>query len=357
MTENMEMMFDDVMAALFNCFDEEHIEYLFKPPTGVPVLAYGYYVLLEFVKYSYFASLPKYPLRYFIPYNATDNDHSERMRYARALDYTQGYKDINYNLLAENCNWDKEKMKSFEALLGKNMSSIDARISGYELSEMDFFEHTTVQELRIIKSYVENRLCSAKKVSNQTFIDYFDEYDAWVQMLIERSQKSDEDMVFASMAFFTLEWKYAFEYVYLVACKMEQDNIDEVDFYTTVAMWGPLDFESRLGINIHMDSRMIWERQQLIDDFIVNGVPDTMIRYRRQKYIEQVGLMALFNQLTSIDGGLYKDWFKNNTCMKDWASFLRDYNVFDAWHKKEWTNKRINKARKIFEMRPSFPEK
>jgi len=86
-----------------------------------------------------------------------------------------------------------EQKKQAEVLLKKDMSDMRNRIDGYELSEMGFFGHTNVQELGIIKSIVENRISSAKKVPNSVFLDLFDEYDRWVKNLIERSRKSDEE--------------------------------------------------------------------------------------------------------------------------------------------------------------------
>mgnify|MGYP007038293948 CR=1 FL=1 len=59
-------------------------------------------------------------------------------------------------------------------------------------------------------------------------------------------------------------------------------------------------------------------------------------------------------QFYLVEGGTYADWFKDNTDIHDWASFFREYNVFDTWHEKKWTNKKIKKARKILEMRAPY---
>ena len=346
-TPKMELMYDDVFHALFQCFPQEHIEFLFSPPM----------ILLEFIKYSYFETVEKFPLRHFIPYSSSDDNHSERMRYARSLKYTQKYKNITYQQLIENEDINSEQKKKLEVLLKKDMSDIHNRPEGYKLSEMDFFEHTNIQELGIIKSIVENRISSTKKVSNACFLDLFDAYDRWDGNLIERSRKSDEDMVFASIAFFTLEWKYSMELIYLVAGYMEERQIEEVDYYTLLGLTGSIVFDSRLGGKISHDSRMIKERQYVIEDLITNDKSNTMAWLLRDKYVEiAVGLTGLFQNMTSTEGGLYKDWFKNNTTMEDWASFFEDYDVFSCWHEKTWTNKKIRNARKLLGMLSPFGE-
>ena len=88
MTDNMEIMFEDIMCAIFQCFPKEHIDYCFEECYPLHPILYGNYVMLEFVKYAYYKSMEKHPLRYYLNYSAEDADHSERMRYARAFKYT-----------------------------------------------------------------------------------------------------------------------------------------------------------------------------------------------------------------------------------------------------------------------------
>lgn len=57
----------------------------------------------------------------------------------------------------------------------------------------------------------------------------FEQYDKLVESLIERSKLSDKDMVFASLALFTLEWHYPLEMFYELSCLMEEEEIDSVD--------------------------------------------------------------------------------------------------------------------------------
>ena len=49
-------------------------------------------------------------------------------------------------------------------------------------------------------------------------------------------------------------------------------------------------------------------------------------------------------------GEPYKEWFRKESSMEDWASFFRYYDLFGIWQRKEWTGKRIRYMRKLFDM-------
>lgn len=353
-TDNMERMFEDIMQGLFSCIPEEHVDYCFEESYPVNTFDFVENVIFEFIKHSYYESLPKHSLRHYVPYSADEDDHSERMRFQRSLNYAQHYKDLNYDAMGRANNWDSQIMKDYECLLKKDMGKMKSRIEGYELSEMDIFEHENIQNLRIIKSIVEQRLCSSKKVSNRDFIDIFTEYDNWVIDLINDSKKSQDKMLFNSMAYFTIEWKYSLEFIYSVADYMEKNNIEEADQLVLRALALPLSFQSRLGVPMSGDNRMIKERQRLIPDFISKESYSPVMKIYIDKYVEIVGLIMIFNNLTSVDGGLYKDWFKRNTDKNDWVSFLEEFDLFSTWHKKEWTNKKISLVRKLIKQMYPF---
>ena len=61
-----------------------------------------------------------------------------------------------------------------------------------------------------------------------------EDYDRKIVDWKQKSLETDYNMVFYSLAFFTLDWKYAFEFAYILANKMEQIGVKEVDrdFYS-----------------------------------------------------------------------------------------------------------------------------
>lgn len=46
-------------------------------------------------------------------------------------------------------------------------------------------------------------------------------------------------------------------------------------------------------------------------------------------------------------GLLLKDWFVQETTIDDWAEFLKDYDLFSVYKKKEWTDQRNKKVRDL----------
>jgi hypothetical protein len=50
------------------------------------------------------------------------------------------------------------------------------------------------------------------------------------------------------------------------------------------------------------------------------------------------------------DGTRYIDWFREESGVPDWASFFRYYDIFSIWERKEWTPKRIQIMRNLFNL-------
>ncbi len=44
---------------------------------------------------------------------------------------------------------------------------------------------------------------------------------------------------------------------------------------------------------------------------------------------------------------MLKDWFVQETTIDDWAEFLKDYDLFSVYKKKEWTDQRNKKVRDL----------
>ncbi|MBR6364578.1 MAG: hypothetical protein IKS10_00555 [Lachnospiraceae bacterium] len=170
-----------------------------------------------------------------------------------------------------------------------------------------------------------------------------------------RANENDEEMLFASAAFFTLEWKYSLEFIYALADFMEEAGIKEVDPLTFKVFSGAVQFISRLSCRIRTDSRMVTERQNLAMIFL--SYPMDELLWYRGKFAEILGLVGMFLEMPSMEAGvLYKDWFRNNTTLTDWASFMRDYDVFQTWNTKTWTNRKIKNARSLLKMVVPFRE-
>ena len=214
-------------------------------------------IVVEFIKYAFDNSQEKHPLRYYVPYGVDENT-DERMIYTRLLKYCQKYRDQEYDEF-------KRKGVDIEELKAKSMQTMDEKKEGYSITPMQYFEMTNIHDMTALKAFVENRLSDVKKVSNTSFKEMLEDYDRNVEEWKEKRLESDYNMVFYSLAFFTIDWKYGFEFAYMLAKKMEQLKVKEIDKNFFSILCARMTIQSFLGCEVGIDSRMIKPRQKMID--------------------------------------------------------------------------------------------
>lgn len=165
----------------------------------------------------------------------------------------------------------------------------------------------------------------------------------------KKSNESDYNKVFYSLAFFTIDWKYGFELAYLMAKKMEQLGVKEVDKNFFSILWARMIIQSFLGCNVSIDSRMIRPRQKMIDVLVPADLKwSDEIEVDRMCYAELLVIMAkLNNGIKLADSNTLREQFAKETTIEDWASFFKEYDIFAAWNKKELSSVRIRNMRKI----------
>lgn len=217
MTKNMERMRYKVISSILDCFPKEYLDMVFAG--GISMEVFVNEILIEFIKYAFDNSLDKHPLRYYVPYGVDENS-SERMVYSRLLAYCQKYRDQEYEEF-------KDMGADVEGLKAKAMHSMEEKKEGHNITPMQYFELSNIHDIAALKSFVEGRLKDVKKVSNASFQEMMEEYDQSIEIWSQKKNESDYNRVFYSLAFFTIDWKYGFEFAYLVAQKMEQLKVKE----------------------------------------------------------------------------------------------------------------------------------
>lgn len=342
MTEKMQMLFMDIVASLgklppeqkgyiFGYEGEEDLEW---------VMGVANNIVLEFIKYSYDYNDPEYSMRHFLK----DADDSERMLQSRTMQYVLKYKRKEL-LLKGGPNLKDHKYDNID------MDTMDKKIEGHHMTEMNYFENQNVHDLELIKAIVERRIVNSKQISNTSFQEMFERYDELIESLIERSKNSDEDMVFASLAFFTLEWHYSVEMNYFLSYIMENEKIDAVDQSSFALLCGYLELESRFGGWYTTDSRIIKERLLIMPYLFGKNTDKNDCEEMKDLIKEILVLIVIFTEnMFSEEGEQYKDCFRKESTMADWASFFRYYDIFAIWQKKEWTRKRIQNMRYLYNL-------
>ena len=343
-TDKMEFLFMDIIASLgqlpleqkgflFGYEGEEDIEW-------VKIMAC--YIVMEYIKCAFDYNDPTYPLRHFLKeQNASDD---ERMVQARTMEYVIKYKkrELEFNNI---------KLPSDHKFADFSMDNIEKRLKGYQLTEMNYFEHQNIHDLELIKAIVEKRIGYSKKISNKRFQDMFEQYDSFIEDMQNRTKNNDKDMVFYSIALFTFEWHYPVELFYYIACLMEEHNIGEINKSDLILLCGEVEIESQFGGWYRTTSRMVKERFLFLDFLFGKEKIQYMKDELRNLIKEYIVLGVKYKEgLECNDGGKYIDWFRKESDISDWASFFRYYDIFSIWRKKEWTPKRIQNMRKLFVM-------
>lgn len=337
MTKKMKQIYEALVESLLSLPLSQNL-YVFGGPEELDpsfIDLVASYIIFEYIKYAYDTNDKVYPLRHFLIEKTDD----ERMLQSRILKYVLKYK--------------KEEIKKLHIKLPEghkyseaDMRTIARRLEGYKITKMNFYEHQNIHDLEIIKVIVENRIISAKKIPNNRLIEMFDQYDSLVNSLFKRAKNDDEDLVFATIAFFNLEWRYPIEILYRISKLMERNNQQTINENDLALLCSFIRVESRFGGWYTGDSRMIKERiTTFLGMFYCDLSPDFYEEMRN--LIKEIFVLGIqYKELMRTeDGELYKDWFQNNTSVKDWASFLKEYNLFAIWQKKEWTNKSIKNMR------------
>lgn len=351
MTDKMKFAKGVLLMMTTHNFDNDYLDNVFDGVIDMDT--FGDMLVVEFIKRAYDKAAPTYPLRHFIPYGADAND--TRMLYSRVIAYVQGYRDQEYAEMSQRKGIDTAMLK---VLKPQQMESIEQRLEGYKFTEEQFFELTTIHDLQIVKAFVSKRLASTKKISNAQFRSYMQEYEKWIALIKEKQNGSDEDVLFSALAYFTFEWIFSIELIYLMAKQMESIKATTIDKDNLALLCQRLNFDCAIGRNCGCDSRAAKERQLLIP-FLIKETNDLDSRdiSESERYQEILGLLVVVKNKLLINGQSAESWFAENTTMKDWASFFRDYKIFDSWHEKELTNAIIRNMRIIFGMIIKEPER
>ena len=206
---------------LIENFPREYLAYVFSEDMGMDDLVDQ--VLLELVKYAYYETAEKHSLRYYLNRSGRNTD-DVKMMYSRLIRISNEYKEKELDTL------EMVHGVSLKDARPPRMGDISEKLDGYSFTEMNFFELTNIGELELIKAILKNRLDSAKKTSNTRFREIAGQYDKMVVSLREQVLESDEKMVFSSLAYFSLEWKYAFHIANVRkrnACNRSRDDCNE----------------------------------------------------------------------------------------------------------------------------------
>lgn len=309
-------------------------------------------VMVDLIKRTYDKTEEKHSMRYFHEkYGITEQD--QIMRYSRIQTYVQKYRQREYDWRTQET--EGGLFDDIKDLIPPDMSDIKGKLDGYKITEMNFFELHTILENEFTKAFTELRVIDSKKVSNAKFKDIIAQYDAEICQLHSRWVKSDAEMVFTSLAAFTLEWKYPISFLYEVAKKMEELGISEFPDQRSRLATFCADIQyisAELKTRISTHSRMLTIRDRYINLMLTEPEGSMLFEAEQTAFLEGLTMVSLLVKNMTIDNIPIQDWFIHNTTQEDWASLFMDYDIFayiNGWEK-QWSNKSIRYFRECLSM-------
>lgn len=315
-------------------------------------------VMLECIKKAYDDTAEKHSLRYFLKkYYGDDVSDDIRMWYQRTLNFVMKYRQLEANYRMQSEYGEQFPDREIKKLIPPDMTGISKKLMGYQMREMNFFELTNMADKRFVKAIAEKRLISTKKMSNDTFLEVTAEYDRIIEDLRKRffKQDTDEEVVFTSLAAFTLEWKYAFNFFYKIAEKMDESKVKEIPdvMQRLTGFCGDVEAESMLGCTFRSPARMVTIRNRYIPLIVNEPKGSSCFKCKQRAFIEALFMSLVIEDDFEKNKMPLKEWLIKNTCIKDWASFFRDYDIFSEVSGvgkafKKWNNKRIRYVRYLY---------
>lgn len=291
-------------------------------------------ILLEIIKDAYYEAGKKQSLRA----NRGSDADDLRMRDSRWMAYAQHYRTLQYEHVKETT--DIEILE----LLPDDVESMPGKLEGHKITEMQYFELNTMADIPILKSIINKRICDVKKISNDEFIRGMGEYDRLVAHLIDLLDGDDEDMIFATIALFTLEWKYNIELFYNCAVEAEKHKITDVPVHKLATLCAelsmplPYDYDPFTRPKImHTESRFVLHRLDLVPymysepDEAWEEVQDKFWHYFIAKYYITREIIHKWSM---------PEYFVTHISRDKWAAFFREhYDIRKIYKPKEWTKK------------------
>lgn len=181
---------------------------------------------------QYFDGSKKKSLR---QHRGNDND-DQRMMDSRYI------KKINHN--RDELRKDIKERTGIEigTLSVSDMSSIKNKISGYDLTKMQYEELQNLENISLFEAMRSRRICDVKKVSITDFHAYMQEYDKLILRYTDMLKSDDENVIFATLELFNIEWKYNIEFFYTCASYMEEHSLKEIPANKLGMLCGKVNF-------------------------------------------------------------------------------------------------------------------
>ena len=353
LTLKMKVVDNTLRAIMHSCFHPERLQYIYDGKLTEDDIIIQ--VLVECCKYAHDTVSEKQSLRAQMDSHAEDMD-VQRMQTQRSNEKILQYRKAQYEHL-------KSDGMVYDELLPPDMNTAAQKLEGYQYNQFQFWEIKNVHSMKLVRHIVN------RSIIGKNFSSYRIEDDAKQYLEIILELEKQETLLFSSMALFTLEWKYSFEFMYTIVSRMEETGRAKIlDLRRKVALLcGTITTSTELPLDDGaawyvptFESRMLIQRRKLIDDFLTEPSIDEP-NGQLHRFREGLIVMALLVSKSTYEGIPLREWFVKNTDEDDWTSVFDEYNVFQVVNKgKTWTRNRVRYLKSLYAestIKYHFPQK
>ena len=138
-SDKMRLAMDVVTQMLIHYFPDGYIETVFSGMLDIDDVVEM--IVFDVIKAIYDRTAEKHSMRYFFEKYGISQE-ADKMRYSRIQSYIMKYRKKEYEYRSDLQGINSE----MEQLIPPDMSDMETKLEGYQLTEMNFFEITTVLE-------------------------------------------------------------------------------------------------------------------------------------------------------------------------------------------------------------------
>lgn len=351
LTPKMKIVADDIGEVILKYYDQDYLRTVFS--CGITINDVIFQVLVNCCRYAFLTNMEKRPLSHHFEQGKEVSESTRKTR-ERTMDYVdkkfdklEAYYQKTGNRAVLRPNFDLVKQKhSFPA---------------HEISDFGYWEIVNIHDMELVKAIVEKRIATSHKICDTRFREIADQYDSFVEGEKNKIGKDAESTVFSSVKLYTLQTKYAFDFFYEVAVKMNELGIKEFpdmhDRLMTVAGLykspSPLPDlcpdvagdEDRV-----IEYPLILQRRRIIDE-IITGEKGSTVEFLLSGIIEANVLANAVKSHMYLGGMRLPECIAKETTVEDWASVFEIFDVLRTFViPKEWPDERIQAVRKMYRM-------
>lgn len=282
----------------------------------------------------------------------TYNDY--RWSYMSAYNFIKEHKSTTFNKLKDNFNVE------IRELLPKDIKSINDKTEGIKLTNIQFSElcmyvgrqkNVELEEIHLLRKEYGHQIESSKKVSEDKFIQYFDQYNDYIKNYLKQ-MTSDTKIIEKTIEYYQLEKSYSIDLSYKIVKEASKKNIKSFSenqlinillLLSSTINIPPVEWYNRKII--YSENWMVFNKFSYVEDIFSKD--ERWWLFQRSAFYTSNRLISMILNAVAIDAVI--EMFNNKISIEEKSSFITNhYWIFDKHEDYDWLpSKKIQLYRKL----------